>query len=69
MAYRQGAFDWFDTVFCSGPHHVNEIRCIEEKYNLPQKKYLNMDIQETQFTKKIATTLLVFYMLKIYYLI
>ena len=40
MGYRQGAFDWFDTVFCSGPHHVNEIRCIEEKYNLPQKKIL-----------------------------
>jgi len=40
MAYRQGAFDWFDTVFCSGPHHVHEIRCLEEKYNLPQKKIL-----------------------------
>ena len=40
MIYRQGAFDWFDTVFCSGPHHVHEIRCIEEKYNLPQKKLL-----------------------------
>jgi hypothetical protein len=40
MAYRQGAFDWFDTIFCSGPHHVNEIRCLEEKYHLPQKKIL-----------------------------
>jgi len=40
MSYRQGAFDWFDTVFCAGPHHVNEIRCLEEKYNLPQKKIL-----------------------------
>ena len=40
MAYRHGAFDWFDTVFCSGPHHVKEIRCLEEKYNLPQKKIL-----------------------------
>ena len=40
MVYRQGAFDWFDTVFCSGPHHVHEIRCLEEKYNLPQKKLL-----------------------------
>ena len=40
MVYRQGAFDWFDTVFCSGPHHINEIRCIEEKYNLPRKKIL-----------------------------
>ncbi len=40
MSYRQGAFDWFDTVFCAGPHHVQEIRCLEEKYNLPQKKIL-----------------------------
>ena len=40
MVYRQGAFDWFDTVFCSGPHHIHEIRCLEEKYNLPQKKLL-----------------------------
>ena len=40
MVYRQGAFDWFDTVFCSGPHHINELRCLEEKYKLPQKKLL-----------------------------
>ena len=40
MSHRQGAFDWFDTVFCAGPHHVHEIRCLEEKYNLPQKKLL-----------------------------
>jgi hypothetical protein len=40
MAYRYGAFDWFDTVFCAGPHHVNEIRSLEEQYNLPQKKIL-----------------------------
>ena len=39
MVYRQGAFDWFDTVFCSGPHHINELRCLEEKYKLPQKNY------------------------------
>ena len=38
MVYRHGAFDWFDTIFCSGPHHVNEIQCLEKKYNLPQKK-------------------------------
>ena len=40
MSYRYGAFDWFDTVFCAGPHHVKEIRCLEEKYNLPKKKIL-----------------------------
>lgn len=37
MIYRKGAFDHYDTIFCSGPHHMNEIRAIEAKYNLPQK--------------------------------
>ena len=40
MAYRHGAFDWYDTIFCAGPHHVNEIRSLEIKYNLPRKKIL-----------------------------
>ena len=40
MAYRHGAFDWFDTIFCAGSHHVNEIRSLEVKYNLPRKKIL-----------------------------
>jgi hypothetical protein len=40
MSYRYGAFDWFDTVFCAGPHHVNEIRCLEKKYDLKHKKIL-----------------------------
>jgi len=29
MAYRPGAFDHFDTIFCAGPHHVEEVRAIE----------------------------------------
>jgi CDP-glycerol glycerophosphotransferase (TagB/SpsB family) len=37
MAYRRGAFDYFDTIFCAGPHHVNEIRAMEARYNLPAK--------------------------------
>ncbi len=37
MAYRKGAFDYYDTIFCAGPHHVNEIRAMEERYNLPRK--------------------------------
>ncbi|MBU2895097.1 CDP-glycerol glycerophosphotransferase family protein [Vibrio hepatarius] len=35
--YRFGAFDFFDTIFCAGPHHVQEIRSMEKKYNLPAK--------------------------------
>lgn len=37
MVYRLGAFDYYDTIFCAGPHHVKEIRAMEEKYNLPKK--------------------------------
>lgn len=37
MVYRKGAFDYYDTIFCAGPHHVKEIRAIETKYNLPSK--------------------------------
>ena len=37
--YRKGAFDYFDTLFCAGPHHVEEARKIEEIYKL-KKKFL-----------------------------
>jgi len=37
MVYRSGAFDFYDTIFCAGPHHIKEVRAIEEKYKLPQK--------------------------------
>jgi CDP-glycerol glycerophosphotransferase (TagB/SpsB family) len=40
MAYRKGAFDYYDTIFCAGPHHVNEIRAMEERYKLPRKNLL-----------------------------
>ena len=38
--YRKGAFDYFDTLFCVGPHHVKEARKIEEIYNLKQKNLI-----------------------------
>ena len=38
MIYRKNAFDSFDTIFCVGKHHVNEICRNEKKYNLPPKK-------------------------------
>ena len=37
MAYRPGAFDHFDTVFCAGPHHEEEIRRQEELSGLREK--------------------------------
>lgn len=34
---RQGAIDNYDTIFCVGPHHVNEIRETEKVYGLKPK--------------------------------
>tara|TARA_B100000902_G_scaffold396941_1_gene459252 strand:+ start:968 stop:2161 length:1194 start_codon:yes stop_codon:yes gene_type:complete len=36
-AYRLGAFDSYDTVFCVGPHQIKEIRQTEKFYNLNKK--------------------------------
>jgi len=35
---RQGAIDNYDTIFCVGPHHVNEITETEKVYGLNPKK-------------------------------
>jgi YidC/Oxa1 family membrane protein insertase len=35
---REGAIDNYDTIFCVGEHHVNEIRETEKVYNLKPKK-------------------------------
>ena len=37
MMYRRDAFDHFDTIFCVGPHHVEEIRATESLYGLKPK--------------------------------
>lgn len=42
MVYRHGAFDHYDTICCAGPHHVQEIRAIEAKYNLPAKNIIEL---------------------------
>lgn len=39
MIYRAQAFDNFDTIFCVGPHHVEEIRAREQQYGLPAKQF------------------------------
>ena len=38
MIYRKGAFDHYDTIFCVGPHHLEEIRKTEELYRLHSKE-------------------------------
>ena len=59
LQYNEQAFDAYDTVFCVGPHHVNEIEARENLYQLPHKKllpigYPRMDIvyQKYQSYKK-----------------
>lgn len=37
MVYRPGAFDYFDTIFCAGPHHLKEMRLIEKRDGLQAK--------------------------------
>lgn len=37
MAYRPAAFDHFDAIMCSGPHHVRETRAAEKLDGLPPK--------------------------------
>ncbi len=60
MAYRKGAFDHFDTICCSGPHHVKEIRAMEVKYELPAKNifehgYSRLDTITQQDQEKYGT--------------
>ncbi len=40
MARRKGCVDNFDTVFCIGPHHVAELREMEEMYGTPKKNLM-----------------------------
>ncbi|MDR2750690.1 MAG: CDP-glycerol glycerophosphotransferase family protein, partial [Clostridiales bacterium] len=39
---REGAVDHFDTVFCVGPHQIDEIRRTEQLYNLKKKKLVKV---------------------------
>lgn len=37
MVYRTGAFDYYDTIFCAGPHHLEEMKALQDDRNLPNK--------------------------------
>lgn len=37
MGFNEGAFDHFDTVFCTGPHVYNELRAMEKLYKTKEK--------------------------------
>jgi YidC/Oxa1 family membrane protein insertase len=36
--YRKAAFDNFDTIFCTSPYQISEIRATEKAYALPEKQ-------------------------------
>jgi len=37
VQYREGAFDYYDTILCAGPHHIKEIRNREQQKKLARK--------------------------------
>ena len=40
MVVREGSLDHYDTIFCVGPHQMEEIRTAERMYRLPEKKLI-----------------------------
>lgn len=42
MIYRFGAFDHYDTIFCAGPHQMEEIRRAESLYGLKPKQLVKV---------------------------
>jgi len=60
MVYRPGAFDAFDTIFCSGAHHLAEMREIEKAKGLAPKNlfehgYARLDIIKNDNSQKTRT--------------
>ncbi|MEH6588616.1 MAG: CDP-glycerol glycerophosphotransferase family protein [Halioglobus sp.] len=37
MVYRPGAMDGYDSIFCAGPHHLEEIRMLQQQRNFASK--------------------------------
>lgn len=42
MGMRKGSLNHFETIFCSGPHQISEIRETEKVYNLPAKELVKV---------------------------
>lgn len=56
LTLRTHALDNFDTIFCTGPHIVQEMRALEKLYDLPAKKlvetgYCLMDDMEASYAR------------------
>ena len=50
--YRHGAFDHYDTICAAGTHHVNEIRALEKKYQLPKKNIIELGYSRLDYLSK-----------------
>ena len=52
---REGAIDNYDTIFCVGEHHVNEIRETEKMYKLKPKKIDIVWISKIRYINSTTT--------------
>ena len=61
MGMRKGAMDHFDTIFCAGPHQVEEVRETEKLYGLKEKTLVKVgyplidEIRENYEKNKVET--------------
>ena len=58
LTLRTHALDHFDTIFCTGPHIVEEMRALEKLYDLPAKilvesGYCLMDDMDESYAKMV----------------
>lgn len=58
LTLRTHALDHFDTIFCTGPHIVEEMRALEKLYDLPAKNlvesgYCLMDDMDESYAKMV----------------
>lgn len=59
MMYRYGAFDYYDSILCTGPHHIKEIRKHEKLNKLKPKilveaGYYRLERIYTEYQKYLA---------------
>lgn len=57
FTYRKFAFDYFDSVFCSGPHQIKSIRFLEDKRKTPAKSLLEVGCTYYDFMLERAAKL------------
>lgn len=50
--YRKFAFDYFDSIFCSGEHQIKSIRKLEKKRNLSKKKLYKTGLTYLDYMEK-----------------